>query len=175
MGGEDFERLWLGMHFPSDSLADFPTGNVAFTINGAAGSPNIPDRALGWEVDAGFDWKLLEGFTTNFTLAYWAPGKWFNYACIDRSVPVWNVPEPPISSARVRTRPLILLWEVKLIWSFPSSLLSDLLLEERTSDLFSREPTSRDFKYAVSEPLNKGDACRSAPPHGSSALRISIH
>jgi hypothetical protein len=69
-----------------------PTGNVAFAINGAAGSPNIPDRALGWEVDAGFSWKLLEGFTTNFTIAYWAPGKWFNYACIDRSILSWNVP-----------------------------------------------------------------------------------
>jgi hypothetical protein len=69
-----------------------PTGNVAFAINGAAGSPNIPDRALGWEVDTGFDWKLLEGFTTSFLIAYWAPGKWFNYACIDRSVPAWNIP-----------------------------------------------------------------------------------
>jgi len=67
-------------------------GNLQFAINGAAGSPNIPDRALGWEIDTGFDWKLLEGFTTNFTLAYWVPGKWFNYACIDRSVPAWNVP-----------------------------------------------------------------------------------
>ena len=70
-----------------------PTGNVAFAINGAAGSPNIPDRALGWEVDAGFDWKLLEGFTTNFTIAYWAPGKWFNYACIDRSDPCVECPD----------------------------------------------------------------------------------
>ncbi len=70
------------------------TGNLQFAFNGAAGSPNIPDRALGWEVDAGFDWKLLEGFTTSFLVGYWAPGKWFNYACIDRSVPAWNVPAP---------------------------------------------------------------------------------
>ena len=69
-----------------------PTGNVAFAINGAAGSPNIPDRALGWEIDTGFDWKLVEGFTTSLLFAYWVPGKWFNYACIDRSVPAWNVP-----------------------------------------------------------------------------------
>jgi hypothetical protein len=69
-------------------------GNIQFAVNGAAGSPNIPDRALGWEIDAGFDWKLLEGFTTNFTIAYWVPGKWFNYACIDRSIPAWNVPTP---------------------------------------------------------------------------------
>ena len=67
-----------------------PNGNLQFIINGATGSPNIPDRALGWEVDAGFDWKLLEGLTTSLVLAYWAPGKWFNYACIDRSVQFWN-------------------------------------------------------------------------------------
>ena len=72
----------------------FPTGNLTFSINGAATSPNIPDRALGWEIDAGFDWKLLEGFTASFLAAYWTPGKWFNYACIDRSVPGWNVPGP---------------------------------------------------------------------------------
>ena len=38
------------------------------------------------------DWQLLEGFTVGFLAAYWQPGKWFNYACIDRSVPAWNVP-----------------------------------------------------------------------------------
>jgi hypothetical protein len=69
-----------------------PTGNLSFSINGAAGSPNIPDRALGWECDAGFDWKLLEGFTVSLLAAYWDPGKWFNYACIDRSVAGWNAP-----------------------------------------------------------------------------------
>jgi hypothetical protein len=67
-------------------------GNIQFAINGAARSPNIPDRALGWEVDAGVDWQLLEGFTFGFLAAYWQPGKWFSYACIDRSVPAWNVP-----------------------------------------------------------------------------------
>ena len=96
-----------------------PTGNVAFAINGAAGSPNIPDRALGWEVDTGFDWKLLEGFTTNFTLAYWVPGKWFNYACIDRSVPAWNL----AGAANFGTRPdktinPILGGQVNMIFSF---------------------------------------------------------
>jgi len=69
-------------------------GNVQFAINGAAGSPNIPDRALGWEVDAGVDWALLEGWTLGVVGAYWQPGKWFSYACIDRSVPGWNAPGP---------------------------------------------------------------------------------
>jgi hypothetical protein len=73
----------------------FPAGIfllLQFSINGASRSPNIPDRSLGWEVNAGFDWQLLEGFTVGFLAAYWQPGKWFNYACIDRSVPAWNVP-----------------------------------------------------------------------------------
>jgi len=69
-------------------------GNIQFAINGAAGSPNIPDRSLGWEVDFGADWQLLEGFTVGVLGAYWQPGKWFNFACIDRSVPAWNVPTP---------------------------------------------------------------------------------
>jgi len=74
--------------------AALANGNLQFATNGATGSPNIPDRALGWEVDAGFDWKLVEGLTTSLLFAYWTPGKWFNYACIDRSVPAWNVPGP---------------------------------------------------------------------------------
>jgi len=84
----------------SPSNPTFPSGNLTFAINGnaanngapVAGLPNIPDRALGWEVDAGADWQLLEGFTFGILAAYWQPGKWFNYATIDKSVPAWNVP-----------------------------------------------------------------------------------
>jgi hypothetical protein len=36
------------------------------------------------------DWQLLEGFTTGVLVGYWQPGKWFNFACIDRSVPGWR-------------------------------------------------------------------------------------
>jgi hypothetical protein len=67
-------------------------GNIRISVNGAPGSPNIPDPALGWELNAGFDWKLLEGLTTGVLVAYWFPGKWFRYACIDRSVGNWNIP-----------------------------------------------------------------------------------
>jgi hypothetical protein len=55
-------------------------------------SPNIPDNNLGWEIDAGFDWKLLEGVTVNATFGYWQPGKWFNFACVSRTNPGWNAP-----------------------------------------------------------------------------------
>lgn len=77
---------------PPQFLGTANDGNIQFALNGAAGSPNIPDRALGWEVDAGVDWQLLEGWTLGVLAAYWQPGKWFNYACIDRSVPAWNAP-----------------------------------------------------------------------------------
>jgi hypothetical protein len=48
-------------------------------------NPNImavPDHArdIGWEVDFGADWKLLEGLTWNNTFAYWQPGTWWSYA-----------------------------------------------------------------------------------------------
>ncbi|MCL4552424.1 MAG: hypothetical protein M1305_02555, partial [Candidatus Marsarchaeota archaeon] len=67
-----------------------PDGNVNFNFNRYPASPNIPDRSLGYEIDAGLDWKLLEGCTAGVLVAYWQPGKWFSYACIDRSVPGWE-------------------------------------------------------------------------------------
>lgn len=79
------------------------TGEVARVVGGArenntrqrlttAGSPTIPDDALGWEVDAGFDWKLLESFTLRCTFAYWQPGDWFKYACVSLANPGWRAP-----------------------------------------------------------------------------------
>ncbi len=68
-------------------------GQVAFTNSSSTGgtlTPTIPDGALGYEFDAGFDWKLLEGFTAKCTFGYWVPGKWFSYACADKSVPNWG-------------------------------------------------------------------------------------
>jgi hypothetical protein len=52
--------------------------------------PNIPARDLGYEIYTGLEWQLLEGWNFGILFAYWAPGTWFNYACIDRSVPGWN-------------------------------------------------------------------------------------
>jgi hypothetical protein len=65
-------------------------GNININLNRYPTSPNIPDTALGYEIDLGFDWKLLEGLTGGILAGYWQPGKWFNYACIDRSVPNWQ-------------------------------------------------------------------------------------
>lgn len=55
-------------------------------------APTVPDNALGWEATAGIDWKLLEKFQITVLGAFWKPGKWFNYACVDRGVPNWDVP-----------------------------------------------------------------------------------
>jgi hypothetical protein len=54
--------------------------------------PAIPSRDLGWEVGAGFQWQLLNQFAIELTFSYWQPGKWFNYACVDKSVPGWGSP-----------------------------------------------------------------------------------
>ena len=52
--------------------------------------PTIPNKDLGWEVGFGAQWKLLESMSLNIQGAFWQPGKWFNYACIDRSVINWD-------------------------------------------------------------------------------------
>ncbi len=63
------------------------------TINAAsADAPSIPDNNLGWEIDAGLEWQLLDKWTVRFIAAYWQPGRWFNYACIDKAVPNWDIP-----------------------------------------------------------------------------------
>jgi opacity protein-like surface antigen len=70
------------------------TGAINFTPTGtfATPSPAIPDNSLGWEVDAGLNWNLLENWMLDVTAGYWQPGKWFNYACISKAVPGWDVP-----------------------------------------------------------------------------------
>jgi hypothetical protein len=50
------------------------------------GAPNIPDDSLGWELTAGVDWKLLEGLTLRARGAYWEPGRWFKFACVDKTL-----------------------------------------------------------------------------------------
>jgi hypothetical protein len=63
------------------------------TINAArTDAPSIPDNSLGWEIDAGIDWLLLDKWTVKMAAGYWQPGKWFNYACIDKTVPNWDNP-----------------------------------------------------------------------------------
>ena len=69
-------------------------GYVAFSQAGSFNdpAPAIPDNDLGWEFNAGIVWKLLENWRIYARGAYWQPGKWFNYACVDKSVPNWDNP-----------------------------------------------------------------------------------
>ncbi|MFH1115454.1 MAG: hypothetical protein V1792_16220 [Pseudomonadota bacterium] len=70
------------------------TGTVDFGHRGdfSAPAPSIPDNDLGWEVNLGVAWKLLENWELYLRTAYWQPGKWFNFACIDKSITNWDVP-----------------------------------------------------------------------------------
>ncbi len=82
---------------PNAQGGNFPgatNGLVDFNFNRYPESPNIPDRSLGYEIDTGFDWQLLDGWTVGIVLGYWQPGRWFSYACIDRSVPGWQAGTP---------------------------------------------------------------------------------
>lgn len=75
---------------PTTSRVEF--ANLS-TINAVTpDAPTIPDNNLGWEIDAGVDWQLLDKWTVRCIAAYWQPGKWFNYACIDKTVLNWDVP-----------------------------------------------------------------------------------
>ncbi len=47
---------------------------------GDAANGYVPDGFLGWEINLGCDWKLLENLTLKTRYAYWQPGQWFNLA-----------------------------------------------------------------------------------------------
>jgi len=81
----------IGPHLNGGAFADVNgvDGNISIEINRYPFSPNIPDTALGYEINTGLDWQLLDGWTMSVVFGYWQPGKWFSYACIDRSVPDW--------------------------------------------------------------------------------------
>ncbi|MGB6065716.1 MAG: hypothetical protein WBG50_12985 [Desulfomonilaceae bacterium] len=71
--------LLLGQQLGTDGVILTAPQNIL-----AAPAPSIPDDSLGWEVTAGADWKLLEGLIVHLRGAYWQPGGWFKYACIDK-------------------------------------------------------------------------------------------
>jgi hypothetical protein len=98
-------NTWVSFIWADRYSKSYPWGFITVTANyntnynyspgglfGPNGAPSIPDQNLGWEVDLGLDWRLLEGFRVEALAAYWQPGKWFNYACVDLGVANWNVP-----------------------------------------------------------------------------------
>jgi hypothetical protein len=94
------ERLSKGYGWgfiqPALDATGIPTGSVAYSRKGtfANPAPAIPDNHLGWEIDFGFNWKILEGYVINASFGYWQPGRWFNFACVDRSNAGWKNPLP---------------------------------------------------------------------------------
>ncbi len=88
--GWGYMAPWDTSSFASLYYASVP-GKVGYQnkTTTSAQSRAIPDNALGYEIDAGFDWKLLEGYTVSVAMGYWVPGKWFNYACVDRAISNW--------------------------------------------------------------------------------------
>lgn len=70
-------------------------GEVTFARrhDGAVRSPAIPDDDMGWEFNAGVDWKLLEGLTLRVVGAYWQPGDWWKWACVSKTNTNWDTPE----------------------------------------------------------------------------------
>lgn len=53
-------------------------GGYLPTTSGTRGY--VTDGFIGWEANAGVDWKLLEGMTAYFRYSYWQPGDWFKEA-----------------------------------------------------------------------------------------------
>jgi len=110
----------IGPNAGAGSFAAVPDGNLSLALNRYPAAPNIPDSALGYEIDAGFDWRLLEGWTASILAGYWKPGKWFSYACIDRSVPGWQtgVPENLFGTRPSRNIDAVLGGQFNLIFAF---------------------------------------------------------
>jgi hypothetical protein len=76
-------------------IAPDEEGNVTYERQPSTADnqvPAIPDDNLGWEINAGVDWQLLEGLIFSSRFAYWQPGKWFNHACRSRDNAGWDTP-----------------------------------------------------------------------------------
>jgi len=98
-------NTWASFIWADRSGKSYPWGYISVNANynttynntpggfvGPLAAPSIPDANLGWEVNLGLDWRLLEGLRLEALAGYWQPGKWFNYACVDLGVPNWNTP-----------------------------------------------------------------------------------
>jgi hypothetical protein len=92
------QRLSHGYGFgyirPALDGANNSTGLVEYVRQGGVTAPAmaIPNNELGYEIDCGLNWQLLESYTLTGLFGIWQPGKWFNFACIDRSNAGWKTP-----------------------------------------------------------------------------------
>jgi hypothetical protein len=62
------------------SITGFAQPPGALLARYGGSTPYCPDGFIGWEVNTGFDWKLLEGVTLRTRYSFWQPGHWFDYA-----------------------------------------------------------------------------------------------
>ena len=98
-----FSKAWRDQASAYTLGGDYRIGGRPFTnddiaaAQGIAGSPNIaaghtrvavPESAndIGWELDFGHDWKILEGLTWSTTFALWKPGNWWAHAFPTRRI-----------------------------------------------------------------------------------------
>ncbi len=72
-------------YYESNAALPYYTGNVQVNFDANPTAPSIPETALGYEIDLGLGWKLLENWTVDVVVSRWQPGKWFSYACVDKS------------------------------------------------------------------------------------------
>jgi hypothetical protein len=74
----------IASSYPNGSVtspAASPTNAQAFKGQyGANVSPFVDDGFVGWEAQAGLDWKLLENLSMTFAYSYWQLGPWFDQA-----------------------------------------------------------------------------------------------
>ncbi len=105
-----------------------PGGQVLYRnqdslVVGGGMVPTIAETALGWELNAGMDWKLLEGVIAHCTFAFWNPGKWWSYAMVDKNVTNWAAFNTANQGNNWLTRPdktIDAVWgtEIKLEYAF---------------------------------------------------------
>jgi hypothetical protein len=66
---------------PNTTVAAAQAWKTAYTLGGAVNpNPYVDDGFIGYEFQAGVDWKLLEGLTFMTKYSYWQPGEWFDQA-----------------------------------------------------------------------------------------------
>lgn len=76
---------YFGQYQSSGSLAAGSIPNLRAFYSWAgrtfgAGADYVSNGFIGWEMNCGVDWKLLEGFTAKIRYSYWQPGEWFREA-----------------------------------------------------------------------------------------------
>ena len=77
----------IGNTYPTTTFT--MPGSVASPVNaqafkgqygGGVMDPFVADDFIGWEAQAGVDWKLLENFSMQMAYSYWQLGPWFDQA-----------------------------------------------------------------------------------------------